>query len=86
MIKYLGTRQFMRSLKKAHIAKSSLTEAANDIINGVSDSLGKKLHKVRIASNTKGKRGGYRSIACYKENNISYCKILKVRHIILSPN
>ncbi len=64
------TKRFSKELIRERIPRSIFSKAIKEIINGLSDSLGHKLHKKRIAGLGRGKRGGYRSISYYRSNDL----------------
>jgi hypothetical protein len=66
---YLG-RRFNHDFLKARIPKDKFNEAIKEIILGSCDSLGHKLFKKRIGGPGRGKRGSFRSIAYYRDENL----------------
>lgn len=60
------TKDFDRLFKKADIGESKFNKAITEILAGNVISIGKKIYKKRIGSRFGGKRGGYRTILCYR--------------------
>ena len=65
-IRALLTKRFYRELRGERIPRKKFNKAIKEIIGGLSDSLGHKLHKKRLGGHGTGKRGGYRTICYYK--------------------
>lgn len=60
------TRQFHREFNSEGIPKVKLNAAIREIISGLGQPLGHKLHKKRMGGAGTGKRGGYRTICYYR--------------------
>lgn len=69
-LRVLKSRGFSRSARKLGLADSLLRVAAAEIAAGLSDAkLGGVLLKKRIARDGRGKSGGFRTIAAYREDD-----------------
>lgn len=66
MLEIYKTKAFERYFRKEQINNSDLSEAIKELLHSNIGGLGHKLHKTRIASPYKGKRGSYRAITYYK--------------------
>ncbi|MGR3176950.1 MAG: type II toxin-antitoxin system RelE/ParE family toxin [Candidatus Anammoxibacter sp.] len=66
----LKTKWFRKWAKKAKLSNSDLTDAIENIQNGLRTAkLGANLFKVRVARSSQGKVGSYRIMVVYKEND-----------------
>lgn len=63
-------KSFLKLFKKSDIDNENFNTAINEVLDGKSISLGNKLHKVRIGTSTKGKRGAYRAIFYFRIKKI----------------
>ena len=71
-MKIFKYRVFRKWAKKEGVSDSNLKKAIEDIGNGLFDAnLGNGLYKQRVARKGWGKRGGYRTILAFKENDKS---------------
>jgi hypothetical protein len=69
-VRVLKTKVFSRFQRKERIADRSLLEAVRTAENGLIDAdLGSGLIKQRVARPGEGKRGGYRTIIAYREDD-----------------
>ncbi len=71
-MKILATKWFRKWIKKAKIEIVDLISSANIINNNpqTSISLGSGLYKVRIKKEHQGKRGGYRTLLIFKQDEL----------------
>jgi hypothetical protein len=68
-VRIFKTRHFSKWAKKVGIKDINLVKSAVEVENGLIDAeLGTNLIKKRIASGSKGKKGGFRIILAYKKN------------------
>lgn len=66
-------RIFAQWAKKEGISNNALKQAIDDIERGLFDAnLGNGLYKQRVARKGQGKRGSYRTILAFKENDRSF--------------
>ncbi len=66
----LKTKWFNKWAKKNKISSTSLTEAIQNVEDGLSTAdLGSNLFKVRVAREGSGKSGGFRTLLVYREND-----------------
>ena len=66
----LKTKWIAKWARKHKIDDTSLCLAIENLQNGLSSyNLGSGLYKVRVASQSSGKSGGFRTIIVYKEND-----------------
>ena len=73
-MKYLKNRSFQRDLKDNGLDDEDLKKVLNDIFGERAMPLGHKIYKIRGAKEGKGKRGGFRSLFFWKENEfIVFC-------------
>ncbi len=69
-LRVLQSRGFSRAARKLGLSESALRIAAAEIAAGLSDAkLGGVLLKKRIARGGRGKSGGFRTIAAYREDD-----------------
>ncbi|MGE4350524.1 MAG: type II toxin-antitoxin system RelE/ParE family toxin [Candidatus Berkiella sp.] len=67
------TKSFNKWTKKNRLTDKVLIEAVKEIDNGLVDAkLGSNLYKKRIATATKGKRGGFRTLLAYKKGKLVF--------------
>lgn len=67
------TKSFNKWTKKNRLTDKALIEAVKEIDNGLVDAkLGSNLYKKRIATTTKGKRGGFRTLLAYKKGKLVF--------------
>lgn len=67
------TKSFNKWTKKNRLTDKALIEAVKEIDNGLVDAkLGSNLYKKRIATATKGKRGGFRTLLAYKKGKLVF--------------
>ncbi len=72
MIKIFKTKLFNRWLDNEELTDDDLCIAVDEINKGLVDaSLGAKVYKKRIARAEQGKRGGYRTIVTFQEDDRS---------------
>jgi hypothetical protein len=64
---------FNRWAEKADLTNEQLIRAAEEIKDGLVDAhLGGNLYKKRIASSTRGKSGGFRTLLAYKKGTVIF--------------
>jgi hypothetical protein len=64
------TKKFGKWAKKNKIPPQELSKSMNEVVSGTFEAkLGGHLFKKRIAKTGKGKRGSFRTIICFKQNN-----------------
>ncbi len=72
-LRIFKTKSFNKWAKKSHLTDSYLLQAVEEIKNGlVEANLGGNLYKKRVATSTKGKSGGFRTLLAYKKGKIVF--------------
>lgn len=70
MVKVYKHKQFAKWASKHLLDDKMLMRAAKEVCGGFFEAnIGKYLYKKRLASKTKGKRGGLRTVIAFKKNN-----------------
>jgi len=69
-MRYLMTKKFGKWAKKNKLPHQELSKSMHEVMGGTFEAnLGGHLFKKRIARTGKGKRGSFRTIICFKQNN-----------------
>lgn len=72
-MKIFKTKSFYKWAKKNSLNDESLIEAVEEIEAGLVEAkLGANLYKKRVATSTKGKRGGFRTLLAYKKGKVVF--------------
>jgi len=73
MLRIFKTKSFNKWAKKNRLTDANLTEAVREIEDGLVEAkLGAHLYKKRVATSSKGKRGGFRTILAYKKGKVVF--------------
>ncbi len=66
----LKNKPFQRDLEDHGLENDDLREVLDDIFDGRAAPLGSKIYKIRGAQEGKGKRGGFRSLFFWKQDEL----------------